>query len=213
MLIHEVPLCEAEGIMSAQIEITRRDLDARGLRRAAARCAEAGAARRMLALALVLEGASRAEAAISCGMDRQTLRDWVHRYNAEGLAGLCDRKPKGRSPHLEAAQMAELARIVESGPDIDVDGVVRWRCADLQRVIEARFGVAYAERSVGKLLTRLGFRKLSARPAHPQGDEEARAAFKKTSPTWRRRRFPKAPKASRSKSGSRTKPASASRAR
>ena len=213
MLIHEVPHCEAEGIMSARIEITRRDLDAKGLRRAAAQCAEADAARRMLALALVLDGASRAEAALSCGMDRQTLRDWVHRYNREGLAGLCDRKPKGRAPHLDATQMAELARIVESGPDVSVDGVVRWRCVDLQHIIEARFGVAYAERSVGKLLKRLGFRKLSARPAHPQGDAAAREAFKKTSPRWRRKRFPKAPKPNRSRSGSRTKPASVSKAR
>lgn len=199
--------------MSGQIEITRRDLDANGLRRAAKTCTHANAARRMLALAMVLEGRSRTEAAESCGMDRQTLRDWVHRYNAEGLAGLYDRKPNGRAPRLDALQMAELARIVESGPDLSVDGVVRWRCVDLQRIVEVRFGVAYAERSIGKLLRRLGFRKLSARPAHPQGDAKAREAFKKTSPLWSRERFPKARRASRSRSGSRTRPASASRAR
>ena len=44
----------------------------------------------MLAIALVLEGRSREDAAASCGMDRQTLRDWAHRNNAEGLAGLAD---------------------------------------------------------------------------------------------------------------------------
>lgn len=118
--------------MSAQVEITRRDLDAKGLRHAAAKRAEAAAARRMLALALVLEGRLRAEAAERCGMDRQTLRDWVHRYNDRGLAGLYDRKPKGRAPHLDAVQMAELAGIVERGPDLAVDGVVRWRCIYLQ---------------------------------------------------------------------------------
>lgn len=199
--------------MSAQIEITRTDLDAKGLRRAAQGCADADAARRMLAIALVLEGRSRAEAAEICGMERQTLRDWVHRYNDEGLAGLYDRKPKGRAPNLDPAQMAELACIVEAGPDVCVDGVVRWRCVDLQQVIEARFGVSYAERSVGKLLKRLGFRKLSARPAHPQGDAEAREAFKKTSPLLLRKRSPKARAAKRSNSGSRTKRASASKAR
>ena len=76
---------------------------------------DARATRRMLALALVLDGRSRTEAAQSCGMDRQTLRDWVHRYNAEGLAGLVDRPLPGRPPRLSAEQMRELAVIVETG--------------------------------------------------------------------------------------------------
>ena len=78
------------------IAVTRRELDAGGLRREAARCRDARAARRMLALALVLEGTSRADAARAAGMDRQTLRDWVRRYNEEGLAGLRDRHRPGR---------------------------------------------------------------------------------------------------------------------
>lgn len=199
--------------MSARIEITRRDLDARGLRAAAARCSDAPAARRMLALAQVLEGHSRADAARSAGMDRQTLRDWVHRYNAQGLAGLCDRKPPGQAPRLSEAQKAEIAALVEQGPDPAIDGLVRWRCIDLQALIETRFGVSLAERTIGKLLRALGFRKMSARPAHPQGDTQARETFKKTSPIWSRKSCRRAPAASRSKSGSRTKPASASKAR
>ena len=84
------------------VAITRQELDAAGLRGAAVRCRDAKAARRMLALALVLEGGSREEAARYAGMDRQTLRDWVHRYNEEGLAGLHDR----RRPGAEAAPHA-----------------------------------------------------------------------------------------------------------
>jgi transposase len=199
--------------MTAGIEITRTDLDAAGLRRAASQAADAGAARRMLALALVLEGASRMDAAKFCGMDRQTLRDWAHRYNEEGLAGLYDRKPPGRAPRLNPAQKLEIAALVERGPDLAVDGIVRWRRVDLARVIERRFGVAMAERTIGKLLRALGFRKMSARPAHPQGDQQARETFKKNSPTWSRKSCRRAPAASRSKSGSRTKPGSASKAR
>src|SRR3982750_1757603 len=78
------------------VAITRKEPGAVELRREAARCRDARAARRMLALALVLEGASREEAARAAGMDRQTLRDWVHRYNAEGLPGLHDRHRSGR---------------------------------------------------------------------------------------------------------------------
>src|SRR5947209_16058542 len=185
------------------VGITRHELGAGELRREARRCRDGAASRRMLALALVLEGASREEAARAAGMDRQTLRDWVHRYNAEGLAGLRDRPRSGRRPRLTAEQEAELVAAVEQGPDPDRDGVVRWRRVDLQALIEARFAVRLHERSVGKVLRRLGFARLSVRPEHPKADEAAQEAFKKASPSWYARRFPSAPAASRSRSGSR----------
>src|SRR3954447_16563480 len=95
------------------VAITRRELGTVEPRREAKRCRDAAAARRMLALALVLEGASREEAARVAGMDRQTLRDWVHRYNAEGLPGLRDRARPGRKPRLTPEQEAELATAVD----------------------------------------------------------------------------------------------------
>jgi transposase len=115
-------------------------------------------------------------------MDRQTLRDWVHRFNVEGPEGLLDHLSEGPKPRLTPAQLAELAQIVETGPDAKTDGVVRWRRVDLKAVIARRFGVAYHERSVGKLLKALGFSHISARPRHPKQDERIVAAFKKTSP-------------------------------
>src|SRR5919199_6897855 len=123
------------------VAITRRELGAGDLRQEARRCRDARAARRMLALALVLEGASRQQAARHTGMDRQTLRDWVHRYNEEGLPGLHDRRRSGRKPRLTPEQEAELATAVDQGPDPDRDGVVRWRRVDLQALIETRFAV------------------------------------------------------------------------
>jgi transposase len=195
------------------IAITRRELDAGGLRREAARCRDARAARRMLALALVLEGGSREAAARAAGMDRQTLRDWVHRYNVEGLAGLRDRPRSGRRPRLTAEQGAELVAAVEQGPDPDRDGVVRWRRVDLKALIETRFAVRLHERTVGKALRRLGFVRLSVRPRHPKADAAAQAAFRQASPRWSRRRCPSPPVASRPRSGSKRRPASASRAR
>ena len=199
--------------MGAAVAITRLDLTASELRRAAQREKNSPAARRMLAVALVLEGTDRRKAAESCGMDRQTLRDWVHRYNAEGVAGLRSRKPPGPSSKLTARQESELAALVEAGPDPARHGVVRWRRVDLRDEIEQRYGVTLHERSVGKVLAKLGFRRLSVRPRHPQADEAAQQAFKKTLPRPLRRRSPATPKASRSKSGSRTKRGSASRAR
>lgn len=199
--------------MTVGVAITRRDLDAAGLRRAAAHTPDGHAARRMLALALVLEGSGRTEAAKQCGMDRQTLRDWVHRYNEAGLAGLSDRPLPGAKPRLTPEQNAVVARLVEDGPTLAEHGVVRWRRIDLARVIEARFGVHLAERSVGALLHRLGFRRLSARPRHRNHDAAAQATHKKTSPIWSPPRSPSTRGASRSSSGGRTKPASANRAR
>lgn len=194
------------------ISITRDEYDAAGLRRAASRSKDADAARRMLALALVLEGASRADAARSAGMDRQTLRDWVHRYNADGLSGLSDRPHAGGPARLlTAEQEAEVAGLVRQGPDPAEHGVVRWRRVDLATVIERRFGVQLAERTVGTLLRRLGFVRLSVRPRHPAHDAEAQIAHKKTLPTWSPQRSRSVPAASQSSSGGRTRPALASK--
>lgn len=197
----------------AAIEITRRDLTARELRAASANARDAKAARRMLAIALVLEGKDRKTAAETCGMDRQTLCDWVHRYNAQGLAGLENRKGRGRPSRLTTEQKAELAALVESGPDTEQDGVVRWRCTDLKRRIEEMFGVKLHERTVGKQLKALGYVRLSVRPQHPKSDPQAQEAFKKTSPRRSRPFCPGTPVASHWKSGSRTKLALVSRAR
>ena len=151
------------------------------LRRLAASSKDANQSRRLLSIAAVLDGMSRADAAKIGGMDRQTLRDWVHRFNAHGPAGLKDNRRRGNPRRLSVAQQAELAQIVETGPDRVADGVVRWRRVDLQHVIEARFGVAYHERTIGKLLKTLGFSHVSARPRHPKQDGEVIQAFKKTS--------------------------------
>ena len=163
------------------VKITRDDLTVQDFRAAAGGVKDGKVARRLLAIALVLEGVSRKTAAESCGMDRQTLRDWVHRYNNEGVDGLTNRCGGGVKPRLSSDQMAQLAAWVEAGPDFERDGVVRWRRADLARRIETEFSVKFHERTVGKHLNKLGFVRLSVRPEHPNADPAAQAAFKKTS--------------------------------
>ena len=165
----------------------RADFDARHLRKLASRSKDANRSRRLLALAAVYDGMCRSDAAKVGGMDRQTLRDWVHRFNDEGPDGLTNRKAPGQARWLSEAHMKELSGIVEVGPDPVVDGVVRWRRVDLKRVIEERFGVAYSERTISSLLADLGFAHISARPQHPRQDERIIKAFKKTSPTRSRR--------------------------
>src|ERR1700724_3300821 len=151
------------------VQITRLDCDAACLRQRAAHVAEAAVARRLLAVALVLEGHSRMEAARNCGMDRQTLRDWVIRYNEQGIAGLSDRPHGGgASPKLSVEEKAQLAAWVRQGSDIAEDGVVRWRWRDLRDQI-----LPMHERSVRRLLKTLMFSQISVRPRHPQADAAA----------------------------------------
>ena len=165
------------------VAITRQDLSAADLRQAAARTQDAKVARRMLAIALVLEGCSRTDAAETCAMERQTLRDWMHRFNASGLDGLSDQpRRNGPLPRLSAAQQAEIETWVEEGADLKRDGVVRWRRVDLKQRIEQSFGVSLHERTVGKLLHTLSFRRLSVWPQHPKSDPEAQALFRLSFP-------------------------------
>jgi len=131
-----------------------------------------------LALALVLDGCKRADAARLSGMDRQALRDWVHRYNAHGVAGLADRHGGGAARRLSAEQEKEIAEWVRAGPDLAKDKVVRWRRLDIQARIAELFGVTLHERSVGKLLDRLGFSHISARPQHPKADVAVQTSFR-----------------------------------
>ncbi len=165
----------------------RDDFTALDVRALAVRCKDCGQVRRLLSIAAVYDGLDRGDAARIGGMDRQTLRDWVHRFNAEGPGGLIARWAGGPKSRLTTAQKAALTRIVKAGPDPDKDGVVRWRCLDLKGVIRDRFGVEYHERTVGKILKELGFSHLSARPQHPGQDPETIETFKKTFPGhWRR---------------------------
>jgi transposase len=170
--------------MGKPIAITRTESSANGLRELAARTRDGDVVRRVLAIAMVLEGHSREEVARLNGMDRQTLRDWVHRYNRDGVAGLISRVSPGRPAALNDERMEEFRALVLEGPKLERNGVIRWRCADLRAEIAARWSVLLHERTVGKMLRRLGMTRLQPRPHHPKKDAAAQEAFKKTSPAW-----------------------------
>jgi transposase len=176
--------------MGAPLGITRTDYTSAELRGLSGRCSDGAQVRRLLALALVLDGYSRTEAAALNGMDRQTLRDWVHRYNDLGVEGLKSRQSPGPPPALSEQQMAELRELVIQGPDPEIHKVVRWRCVDLQAEVARRFSVEVHENTIGRWLHELGLTRLQPRPVHPQKDPEAEVIFKKTSPVWSERRSP-----------------------
>ena len=183
----------------------RADHGADELGRLARTSRDAAQTRRLLALAAIHDGASRTEAARIGGVGLQIVRDWVARFNAEGPAGLIDRKAPGRTLLLTAEQRAALMQVVEVGPKPDLHGVVRWRLVDLARWLRDEFGVSVSRQTLGRELRRMGFRKLSARPQDRAQDPDALEAFKKTSPPSWERSGRTSRRASPSSSGGRTR--------
>ncbi len=163
------------------VAITRLEYNAAELRDLAVKSRDTAQSRRLLAIAMVLDGSSREEAARQAGMARQTLRDWVHRYNDLGADGLVSRRAPGRARKLTAAQMQEFRALAVAGPDPAVHHVARWRCVDLRDEVARRFGVTVQERAIGKWLRKLGLTRLQPRPYHPKKDPAAEETFKKTS--------------------------------
>ena len=167
--------------MSAAITM-RSDFSSDELRRLARTSRDSGQVRRLLSLAAIAEGKSRKEAAAVGLMDRQTLRDWVHRFNASGPSGLIDRQSPGRPPKLNETQKEELDGLVAAGPAGQVAGLARWRCVDLVDVVRRRFGVEYHPTSISRILRALDFSHISPRPRHPKQDDEVLEIFKKRLP-------------------------------
>ena len=164
--------------MAAAIAL-RRDYDAYRLRVLAKQSDDADQTRRLLALATIYDGGSRGDAAELAGVGLQTLRDWVLRFNAAGPSGLLNGKAPGRQPLLDDRQRRELADAIERGPIPAVDGVVRWRLIDLVQWLYATYGIVTSKQTLSRILRRMGYRKLSARPRHHAQDPEAVIAFKK----------------------------------
>ena len=171
----------------------RTDFDAIRLRSAAKKTKDGPQARRLLALAAIYEGATRTRAAEIGGVTLQIIRDWVLRFNAQGPAGLIDRKAPGKPSRLNDAHRAALAAMLESGPIPAVHGVVRWRIIDLCQWMFEEYRITIAKPTLSRELRAMGYRKLSARPRHHAQAEGAIEAYKKTSRrAWQRSRAPRA---------------------
>ena len=165
----------------------RSDITAPDLRRFSRRCDDPDQVRRLLALALILDGSSRSEAAKAAGVTLQIVRDWVIRFNADGPEGLMSRKAPGKISILSDEQRRALAEQVEAGPIPAAHGVVRWRLIDLAQWVWDEFGLSITKQTLSREMRALGYRKLSARPRHHNQKEGAIADFKKHSqPAWQK---------------------------
>jgi transposase len=167
--------------------------------------------RRLQAVLGALEGESSQALASRVLLCERAIRSWVSRYNQQGLAGLEDRPGRGRRKALSDEQERQLQARIRAGATA-ADGVCSLRGEDVRRILAEEFGVVRQLQTTYDLLHKLGFTVLRPRPQHPDADPAAQEEFKKKPPRSSRKSKPSAPR-SRSKSGSRTKPASARRAR
>lgn len=142
-------------------------------------------ARRCLALAAVADGMNRTNAAKVGGMDRQTLRDWVHRFNDEGIDGLKDRQAGAPPRKLNAEQEDAILSLIEMEPIPDVHGCVRWRLVDLCAYAHDQWDVSMEIDAMSRMLKRRGYSLLTARPQHHAQDPKVIETFKKR-PSQRR---------------------------
>ncbi len=158
----------------------RADYEPAELRRLVRRTKSRAQALRLMAIARALEGASRAEAPKAGAMDRQTLRDWVIRFNNAGPEVLIDR-PKGHARfRLEEGQLAVLKAWMLRGPNPERDGVSAWRIVDAVSFCQERLGVRYSEEGMRRILRQeLNLSHQKTRPVHPQHDPRRAEAFKK----------------------------------
>jgi transposase len=160
----------------------RSDLSSTDLRRLARGERDGRVSRRMLAIANALEGMSRAQAARLAGMDRQTLRDWVIRYNEAGVEGLGDRWGAGRPVAVSEGELAVVKAKILEGSCRSGDAAPPLRIVDVADLIAARTGVRYSLSGAHRLMRTLDLSYQKTRPSHPKADPAARARFKKLCP-------------------------------
>ena len=161
------------------LPITNRSHTGMELEQIARDCKCPSQARRLRAIAIVLLGAGRSEAARAQGVDTQTLRDWIVLYNEGGVEGLRPGRRGGRRCRLSAWQLEMVAGWVDAGPEAGADAPSRLRLRDIRGRIAAVFSRRYSLEGVRNLLRRLGFRHLSPRPLHPKADLAAQEDFRR----------------------------------
>ena len=192
-----LPLQVDESLTAAELtKLAKRERDAR-------------VRGRIIAVRYLRLGHTVPEASSALGMSERQLRNWVHRYNSEGVAGLRDRPRPGQPPHLTPDQVEEFKERIRKGARLE-DQVCVLRGVDVRRILQEEFEAEYSLPGVYFLLHRLEFSSLVPRPKHEKADEKGQATFKKTSRSVSKRSRRNIPTRG-SRSGSKTKRVSASK--
>lgn len=167
-------------------------------------------ATRLRAVAMARRGRTAGAIAAELDVSPRSVQAWIRRFNEGGPDGLRHRPKPGRPKLLSPEQESSLAAMIEAGPDDP--GRSAWRGPVLVEKIEQAFGVTMSLSGAYKTLHRLGFEPLRPRPRHRKSDPEAMAAWEEHAP-FLSASSARPTRTSRSRSGSRTRRGSASRAR
>lgn len=155
--------------------LIKEGLDSDELRSLAKQQKDGRARLRFLAMALIRDGELCIEVSRVPGVSKESIRRWLKRYRQEGPEGLLPRKPPGRRSKLTEGEIGQLGEMLHSPPVDEVNWTLKSLCA----VIESSFGKSYSIGGLGKLLHRIGYRKLTVRPRHSKADVVAQEEFKK----------------------------------
>jgi transposase len=138
--------------------------------------------RRLRAGRLLQRGVAQAEVARRLSVTRTTASEWNAQLQAGGLDGLKSRS-RGRPSGLEQAQRRELMQALKAGALADGFPTDLWTLPRVGRLIERRFGRAYSESQVWRILVSLGF---SCQRPSGRALERNESAIKR----WKQTRWP-----------------------
>jgi|1185.fasta_scaffold475342_1 transposase len=155
---------------------------------------------------------TRAQIAAAVGRSRQFVDEWVGRYRRGGVENLHARKQPGNKPSLTPQQQEAFKTRLLAGPTDADGGVCTLRGRDAQRVLEVEFGVPLKLSAVYEWMHRVGLSCLKPRPRHRKNDEQVMKTWLEQAPLLSARRG-RITRASRSRSGSRTRRGSDSKGR
>ena len=165
---------------------------------------------RYRAILLALEGRSAPAIAKTLARSRRFVQRWVYTYRDHGLAAVGPERQTGRPPNLPATEEASFKARFLADPT-EADGVCTLRGKEAQRILKEEFGVEYTLAGVYDLLHRLGLSCLAPRPRHRKNDPEQMQKWVEDAPLLSRK-SPKRTPSKESRSGSRTKRGSVSKA-
>ena len=166
---------------------------------------------RYRAAAMAIDGCEAEAIAQTLARSRRFVQRWGYAYRDGGIDAIAVKRQRGPEVRLTADEQERLAQRLEAGP-LPGDGVCTLRGRDVVEILRKEFEKPYSLNGVYDLLRRMGFSSLRPRPRHRKNDPAAMEAFKASAPLLSTPCVNATP-TSRSKSGSRTKPASDSRAR
>jgi transposase len=155
-----------------------------GLKRAYQRSKCAVEGRRIQVIRMLHRGKSRAEVREETAYSEVRIVEVVKRYNAEGVAGLKDKRHEnpGAPALLSDEQILHLAQVVRK----DYGKGVLWNAQRVLTWLKEEYGLEVYPQRAFEYLSQISMSQQVPRPRHRKADEVAQDLFKKNPARSRR---------------------------